>query len=133
MSVSYVIAAVILASIVASVVFVLIGKIEHKTRHLNINWFLLMALIAISCVLCMVLIYHAENDLTLEDTQQTYNNGYEDGVASAQHTLPSIEEMEQWFSSTEEVVVGTNGSDWSVHIIDHAGEEWVLYADEVEK
>lgn len=133
MSVSYIISAVVLAIVLASVAFVLIGKIEHKSRKLNINWFLLMALIAISCVLCMVVIYHSENDLTLEDTKEAYDNGYEAGVASEHHTIPSNEEMENWFSSTEEVVVGTNGSDYAVHIIDHAGEEWVLYADEVEK
>ena len=133
MSVSYIISAVVLAIVLASVAFVLIGKIEHKSRKLNINWFLLMALIAISCVLCMVVIYHSENDLTLEDTKEAYDNGYEAGVASEHHTIPSNEEMENWFSSTEDVVVGTNGSDYAVHIIDHAGEEWVLYADEVEK
>lgn len=129
MSVSYIVASVVLASIVASVIFVLIGKIEHKSRKLNINWFLLMALIAISCVLCMVVIYHSENDLTLEDTKEAYDNGYEAGVADTKHTIPTNEEMEEWFSSTQKVVVGTNGTDTAVHIIDHNGDEWVLYAD----
>lgn len=133
MSVSYIISAVILASVIASVAFVLIGKIEHKSRKLNLNWFLLMITIALSCILTMVLIYHGQNDLTQQDIQQSYDKGYEDGEASASHTIPSNEEMENWFSSTEEVVVGTNGSDYAVHIIDHAGEEWVLYADEVKK
>ena len=127
MSVSYIVASVVLASIVASVIFVLIGKIEHKSRKLNINWFLLMALIAISCVLCMVVIYHSENDLTLED-----NNGYEAGVADTQHTTPSNDEMEAWFSATQDVVIGTNGTDYAVHIVDGNGEEWVLYADSIQ-
>lgn len=130
MSVVYVVAAIVLATIFSSVVFVIIHKIEHKNRHLNLNWFLLMALIALGCVLCMVLVYHAENDLTLEDTKEAYNNGYEAGVADTQHTIPSNEEMENWFSSTQEVVVGTNeGGDTAVHIIDGNGEEWVLFAD----
>lgn len=133
MSVSYIISAVVLAIVIASVAFVLIGKIEHKNRHLNLNWFLLMALIAISCVLTMVLIYHGQHDITSEAIQNAYEQGVEDGKASEHHTIPTNEEMEQWFSSTKEVVVGTNGSDSAVHIIDHAGEEWVLYADEVEK
>lgn len=130
MSVSYIISAVVLAIVLTSIAFVLIGKIEHKNRHLNLNWFLLMALIALGCVLCMVLVYHAENDLTLEDTKEAYNNGYEAGVADTQHTLPTNEEMEQWFSSTEEVIVSSNdGGDTAVHIVDGNGEEWVLYAD----
>ena len=133
MSVSYIISAVVLAIVATSIVFVLIGKIEHKSRKLNINWFLLMMLIAISCVLTMVFIYHAENDLTLADTQEAYDNGFEAGVASEHHTMPSNDEMEAWFSATQDVVIGTNGTDYAVHIIDGNGEEWVLYADEVEK
>lgn len=133
MSVSYIISAVVLAIVLTSIAFVLIGKIERKSRKLNLNWFLLMMLIAISCVLTMVIIYHGQNDLTAEDIQVAYDKGYEDGKSSASHTLPSNEEMEEWFSSTQEVVVGTNGSDYAVHIIDGQGEEWVLYADEVEK
>lgn len=130
MSVSYIISAVVLASIIASVAFVLIGKIEHKSRKLNINWFLLMITIALSCILTMVLIYHGQNDLTLEDTKEAYDNGYEAGVASEHHTIPTNEEMEEWFSSAQEVVVGTNeGGDTAVHIIDGNGEEWVLFAD----
>ncbi len=132
MSTLYIVLAVVVASIIAFSIFVVIGAVEHK-KHININWVLLMLVVILSCSLAMVLIYHSENDLTLEDTQQAYNNGYEDGKTSAKHTIPTNEEMEQWFSSTKEVVVGTNGSDYAVHIIDHAGEEWVLYADEVEK
>ena len=133
MSVSYIVASVVLASIIASVIFVLIGKIEHKSRKLNINWFLLIALIAISCVLCMVVIYHSENDLTLEDTKEAYDNGYEAGVASEHHTYPSNEEVKNWMSSTQKVVIGTHkdGSDPAIHIIDKNGDEWVLIADEV--
>lgn len=133
MSVSYIISAIVLASIVASVIFVFIGKIEHKGCKINLNWLILMMLIATISILTMVIIYHGQNDLTAEDIQVAYNKGYEDGKSSANHTIPTNEEMEQWFSSTKEVVVGTNGSDYAVHIIDHAGEEWVLYADEVEK
>lgn len=133
MSVVYVIAAIILAIIFSSVVFVIIHKIEHKNRHLNLNWFLLMALIALSCVLCMVLIYHGQNDLTLEDTKEAYNNGYEAGVSSTQHTYPSNEEVEEWMSSTQEVIISTHkdGSDPTIHIIDQQGDEWILIADEV--
>lgn len=133
MSVSYVVASVVLASIVASVVFVLIGKIEHKSRKLNLNWFLLMITIALSCILTMVLIYHSQNDLTLEDTKEAYDNGYEAGVASEHHTLPSNEEVEEWMSSTQEVIVSTHkdGSDPTIHIIDQQGDEWILIADEV--
>ena len=130
MSVSYIISAVILAIVLTSIAFVLIGKIEHKNRHLNLNWFLLMVLIAISCVLTMVIIYHGQHGLTAEDLQVAYDKGYEDGKSSASHTIPSNEEMENWFSSTQKVVVGTNeGGDTAVHIIDGNGEEWVLFAD----
>lgn len=130
MSVSYIISAVVLAIVLTSIAFVLIGKIEHKSRKLNLNWFLLMMLIAISCVLTMVIIYHGQHDLTASDIQTSYNNGYEDGVAATTHTYPTNEEMEQWFSSTQKVVVGTNeGGDKAVHIIDQKGDEWVLYAD----
>lgn len=130
MSVSYIISAVILAIVLTSIAFVLIGKIEHKSRKLNLNWFLLMMLIAISCILTMVIIYHGQHDLTASDIQTSYDNGYEDGVAATTHTYPTNEEMENWFSSTQEVVVGTNeGGDTAVHIIDGNGEEWVLFAD----
>lgn len=133
MSVSYTISAVVLAIVLASVAFVLIGKIEHKSRKLNLNWFLLMITIALSCILTMVLIYHGQNDLTLEDTKEAYDNGYEAGVASEHHTIPNNEEMENWFSSTQKVVVGTNeGGDTAVHIIDGNGDEWVLYADSIQ-
>ena len=133
MSVVYVIAAIILAIIFSSVVFVIIHKIEHKNRHLNLNWFLLMALIALGCVLCMVLVYHAENDLTLEDTKEAYNNGFEAGVASEHHDYPSNEEVENWMASTKEVIISTHsdGSDPTIHIIDQQGDEWILIADEV--
>lgn len=130
MSVSYIISAVVLAIVLTSIAFVLIGKIEHKSRKLNLNWFLLMMLIAISCVLTMVIIYHGQHDLTASDIQTSYDRGYKDGVAATTHTYPTNEEMEQWFSSAQEVVVGTNeGGDKAVHIIDQKGDEWVLYAD----
>lgn len=130
MTVSYIVASIIFAIVLASIAFVLIGKIEHKNRHLNINWILLMLVIALSCVLTMVLIYHNQHDLTSADIQQSYDQGYEDGVASASHTIPNNDEMEEWFSSTQEVIVGENeGGDTAVHIIDHNGDEWVLYAD----
>ena len=133
MSVSYIISAVILAIVLTSIAFVLIGKIEHKNRHLNLNWFLLMITIALSCILTMVLIYHSQNDLTLEDTKEAYDNGYEAGVASEHHTYPSNEEVEEWMSSTQEVIVSTHkdGSDPTIHIIDQQGDEWILIADEV--
>lgn len=130
MSTLYVILGVIISTIVAFSAFVIIGAVE-KHRHVNVNWVILMTTIILGCSLAMVLIYHAENDLTIADTKQAYDNGYETGVADTKHTLPSNEEMENWFSSTKEVVVGSNGSDYAVHIIDGNGEEWVLYADEV--
>lgn len=125
---AYIIFAVIIAIILASITFVIIGAIERH-KKVNINWLLLMATVILFCVLAMVLIYHSQHDLTSEDIQASYNEGYEDGKAADHHTLPNNEEMENWFSSTEEVVVGTNGTDTAVHIIDHNGEEWVLYAD----
>lgn len=126
---TYIVCAIIIASILSFVVFVVIGAIEHK-KHININWFLLMATIVLSCSLVMVIIYHSQHDLTAEDVQTSYNQGYEDGKAAEHHTYPTNSEMEEWFSSTQEVVVGTNeGGDTTVHIIDHNGEEWVLYAD----
>ena len=130
MSVSYTISAVVLASVLASISFVLIGKIEHKERRININWILLMLVIALGCILTMVLIYHGQNDLTQQDIQKSYDKGYEDGKSSATHTFPTNKEMEEWFSSTKEVVVGENeDGDKAVHIIDGNGEEWVLFAD----
>ena len=133
MSVSYIISAVILAIVLTSIAFVLVGKIEHKSRKLNLNWFLLMITIALSCILTMVLIYHSQNDLTLEDTKEAYDNGYEAGVASEHHTYPSNEEVEEWMSSTQEVIVSTHkdGSDPTIHIIDQQGDEWILIADEI--
>lgn len=133
MSVSYIISAVILASVIASIAFVIIGKIEHKHRKINLNWFFLMTTIGLSCVLCMVLIYHAENDITLADTQVVYNNGYEDGLKEWENSFPSNTSIEKWMSTTEKVVVGTHedGSDPTIHIIDANGDEWILIADEV--
>ena len=94
-----------------------------------------MITIALSCILTMVLIYHGQNDLTLEDTKEAYDNGYEAGVASEHHTYPSNEEVEEWMSSTQEVIVSTHkdGSDPTIHIIDQQGDEWILIADEVNK
>lgn len=133
MSVSYIISAVVLAIVLASIAFVIIGKIEHKGRKINLNWFFLMTTIALSCILTMVLIYHGQNDLTIADTQEAYNNGYEAGVSSTQHTYPSNEEVEEWMSSTQEVIISTHkdGSDPTIHIIDQQGDEWILIADEV--
>lgn len=130
MSVSYIISAIVLAIVFSSVVFVLIGKIEHKQRKINLSWMLMMMLIAVISILVMVLIYHAQHDISEDAVQTSYNEGYEDGKAAEQHTLPTNDEMEEWFSSTQEVVVGTNeGGDVAVHIIDRNGEEWVLFAD----
>ena len=133
MSVSYIVSAIVLASIVASVIFVFIGKIEHKGRKINLNWLILMLAIALGCILTMVLIYHGQNDLTLEDTKEAYDNGFETGVSSTQHTYPSNEEVENWMASTQEVVISTHkdGSDPTIHIIDQQGDEWILIADEV--
>ena len=133
MSVSYIISAVVLASVIASIAFVLIGKIEHRERRININWILLMLVIALGCVLTMVVIYHGQHDLTAEDIQTSYNQGYEDGKTSEHHTYPSNEEVEEWMASTQEVIISTHkdGSDPAIHIIDKNGDEWVLIADEV--
>lgn len=133
MSVSYIISAIVLASIVASVIFVFIGKIEHKGRKINLNWLILMLAIALGCILTMVLIYHGQNDLTLYDTKEAYDNGFEAGVSSTQHTYPSNEEVENWMASTQEVIISTHedGSDPAIHIIDKNGDEWVLIADEI--
>lgn len=133
MSVSYIISAVVLAVVLASIAFVIIGKIEHKGRKINLNQFFLMTTIALSCILTMVLIYHGQNDLTITDTKEAYDNGFEAGVASEHHTYPSNEEVENWMASTQEVIISTHkdGSDPAIHIIDSNGEEWVLIADEV--
>ena len=133
MSVSYIVCAIILAIILTSITFVIIGKIEHKHRKINLNWLILMLAIALGCILTMVLIYHGQNDLTLEDTKEAYDNGFEAGVSSTQHTYPSNEEVENWMASTQEVVISTHedGSDPAIHIIDKNGDEWVLIADEI--
>lgn len=130
MSVSYIISAVVLASVIASILFVFIGKIEHNERKINLNWLILMMLIAAISILTMVLIYHGQHDITSEAVQNAYEQGVEDGKASEHHDYPSNEEIENWFSKTEKVIVGTNGEDSAVHIIDGQGEEWVLYVDE---
>lgn len=130
MTVSYIIAAIVLAIVVTSILFVTIGKIEHKGRKINLNWLILMMLIATISILTMVLIYHGQHDITSEAVQNTYEQGVEDGKASEHHDYPSNEEVENWFSKTEKVIVGTNGEDSAVHIIDGQGEEWVLYVDE---
>lgn len=134
MNTLYIILAVVIASIIAFSTFVVIGSIE-KHKHININWVLLMLVVILSCSLAMVVIYHSENDLTLEDTKEAYDNGYEAGVASEHHTYPSNEEVEEWMSSTQEVIVSTHkdGSDPTIHIIDGNGDEWILIADEVNK
>lgn len=130
MSVSYIISAVVLAIVITSIAFVLIGKIEHKGRKINLNWLILMMLIATISILTMVLIYHAQHDISEDAVQNAYEQGIADGKSSATHTLPTNEEMEEWFSSTQEVIVGENeGGDKAVHIIDRNGEEWVLFAD----
>ena len=130
MSVSYIISAVVLASVLASILFVFIGKIEHKGRKINLNWLILMMLIATISILTMVLIYHGQHDITSEAIQNAYEQGVEDGKTAEHHDYPSNEEVENWFSKTEKVIVGTNGEDTAVHIIDGQGEEWVLYVDE---
>lgn len=127
---AYIIAAVIIAVVITTIIFVVVGAVEHH-KKVNLNWLLLMATIILGCTLAMVLIYHSQHDLTQQDIQASYDQGYEDGVASASHTIPTNSEMEEWFSSTQEVVVGTNGSDYAVHIIDGQGEKWVLYANKV--
>ena len=131
MSTLYVILGIVVAMVISTVIMVIIKAVDHN-KKVNVNWLLLMATIAVSAILCMVLIYHNQHDLTQQDIQQSYDNGYEDGVAAEHHTIPTNEEMENWFSSTEEVVVGTNGTDTAVHIIDHNGDEWVLYADNIQ-
>lgn len=125
----YVILGVVIAVVFATIVAVVINGIDNNKR-INFNWLVMMTAIILACTLCMVLIYHNQHDLTSADIQQSYDQGYEDGVASASHTIPNNDEMEEWFSSTQEVIVGENeGGDTAVHIIDHNGDEWVLYAD----
>ena len=124
----YVISAIIFAIVLASIAIVAINGIDRNKR-INLNWLVLMVAIALGCALIMVVIYHNQHDLTQQDIQASYNQGVEDGKTSEHHDYPSNEEVENWFSSTKEVVVGTNGTDTAVHIIDHNGEEWVLYAD----
>lgn len=127
MNTLYIILAIIIASIIAFSTFVVIGAIE-KHRKININWVLLMTAIILGCVLVMVLIYHNQHDK--EVAQTSYDRGYEDGVADTHHTIPTNEEMEEWFTSTKEVTVSSNeGGDVAVHIIDGTGNEWVLVAD----
>lgn len=135
MTVSYIVASIILAIVLTSIAFVLIGKIEHKGRKINLNWLILMMLIAAISILTMVLIYHGQHDITSEDVQSAYEQGVEDGKTSEHHTYPSNEEVEEWMSSTQEVIVSTHkdGSDPTIHIIDQQGDEWILIADEVNK
>lgn len=130
MSILYIVFAIIVAIVITSVIFVIIGKVEYKHRHLNINWLVMMTAIILACTLAMVLIYHNQHDITSEDVQSAYEQGVEDGKTSEHHDYPSNEEVENWFSKTEKVIVGTNGEDSAVHIIDGQGEEWVLYVDE---
>ena len=130
MSILYIVFAIIVAIVITSVIFVIIDKVEHKHRHLNINWLVMMTAIILACTLAMVLIYHNQHDITSEDVQSAYEQGVEDGKTSEHHDYPSNEEVENWFSKTEKVIVGTNGEDSAVHIIDGQGEEWVLYVDE---
>ena len=125
----YVISAIIFAIVLASIVIVAINGIDRNKR-INLNWLVLMVAIALGCALIMVVIYHNQHDLTQQDIQASYNQGVEDGKISEHHDYPSNEEVENWFSKTEKVIVGTNGEDTAVHIIDGQGEEWVLYVDE---
>lgn len=132
MSTLYIILAVIIGLVVASTTFVVVGAIEKK-KHINVNWVVLMTAIVLACSLALVLIYHNQHDLTLEDTKEAYDNGFEAGVASEHHDYPTNEEVENWIASTKEVIISTHkdGSDPTIHIIDSNGEEWVLIADEV--
>ena len=125
----YVISAIIFAIVLASIVIVAINGIDRNKR-INLNWLVLMVAIALGCALIMVVIYHNQHDLTQQDIQASYNQGVEDGKISEHDDYPSNEEVENWFSKTEKVIVGTNGEDTAVHIIDGQGEEWVLYVDE---
>lgn len=130
----YVILAVVAALCATCITFVIIGKIEHKHRHININWLVMMTTIILGCSLVMVVIYHNQHDLTASDIQSAYDEGHADGYEEGMNTsrTPTNEEMETWFANTKEVLVGTNeGGDVAVHIIDEGGDEWVLYADEV--
>ena len=125
----YVISAIIFAIVLASIAIVAINGIDRNKR-INLNWLVLMVAIALGCALIMVVIYHNQHDLTQQDIQASYNQGVEDGKTSEHHDYPSNEEVENWFSKTEKVIVGTNDEDSAVHIIDGQGEEWVLYVDE---
>lgn len=125
----YVISAIIFAIVLASIVIVAINGIDRNKR-INLNWLVLMVAIALGCALIMVVVYHNQHDLTAFDIQTSYDRGYEDGVADTHHTIPTNEEMEEWFTSTKEVTVSSNeGGDVAVHIIDGTGNEWVLVAD----
>jgi hypothetical protein len=116
MSTMYIISAIVFATTLTSILFVIIEAIEHKRRKINLNWVLLMIVIALASVLTMVLIYHAENDLTSASVQEAYDNGYEDGKAEATYVVIDTYE---------------DGSEPVIHIVDGNGEEWVLIADEV--
>ena len=133
MSVSYIVCAIILAIVLTSIVFVFIGRVEHKGRKINLSWLILMMLIATISILTMVLIYHGQHDITSETVQNAYEQGVENGKTSEHHTYPSNEEVEEWMASTQEVIISTHedGSDPAIHIIDKNGDEWVLIADEV--
>ena len=129
MSIIYVILGIIIAIVFATIVVIVANGIDSNKR-INLNWLVLMVCIILSCTLAMVLIYHNQHDLTASDIQTSYDRGYKDGVATEHHTLPSNEEMEEWFSSTKEVIIGENeGGDKAVHIIDGNNNEWVLVAD----
>lgn len=131
---TYIICAIIVSIILTSIAFVIIGKVEHPTRHINLNWAIFMITIILACVLTMVVIYHNQHDITPADMQASYEQGVEDGKSSATHTYPSNEEVEEWMSSTQEVVISTHedGSDPTIHIIDKGGDEWILIADAIE-
>lgn len=137
MSTLYIIFAIIVASVIATTAFVVVGAIEHHKR-INLNWVVMMTAIVLACSLVMVLIYHHQNDITEEGVgiaiNEAYQKGLEDGVASEHHTYPSNEEVEEWMASTQEVIISTHkdGSDPTVHIIDGNGEEWILIADTIE-
>ena len=79
MSTIYIICATIIASIITITTFVVVGAIERH-KHINLNWVLLIITLVLSCSLIMVLIYHNQNDITLEEVKESYNDGYNQAI-----------------------------------------------------
>lgn len=121
-----IISIIIILISLANITTVCIGGMS-KNKSIN-GRYILIGLVLIVVSLCFILGNINYNKsipaevYTKEDLDGSYQVGYETGLKDA--TI-NYENVEDWFSSIDSVIVNT-GSENTIHIIDGNGEEWIL-------